>query len=80
MTQRISVARAEAHFFEILARVCRGEQFLITEKRRAVARLQPSPGSVSDASLIEALEELAVLEQQGASIDELRKVAKKHRM
>jgi antitoxin (DNA-binding transcriptional repressor) of toxin-antitoxin stability system len=80
MTRRVSVARLEAHFFEIMVQVCRGERFSITENRRTVGRLLPVPGAVSDASSIKALEELAVLERQGASIDEMRKVAKKHRL
>jgi antitoxin (DNA-binding transcriptional repressor) of toxin-antitoxin stability system len=80
MIRRVGVSRLEAHFFEIMARVCGGERFSITEKRRAVARLRPVPGAFSDTGSIEALEELAVLERQGASIDEMRKVAKKDRL
>ncbi len=55
MANRVSVARLEAHFFEFLARVCRGEEFPITEKRRTVARFIPALGAGFDAHRIKVL-------------------------
>jgi len=41
MAQLISVSEARTHFFQILARVERGEEFIITKRGKPVARIIP---------------------------------------
>jgi len=80
MTKRISFADLEAHFFEILAHVCRGEKFSITQKRRVVARIVPAGDAGADKEAIEALEGLATLERRGDSIEKMKAFAELHRL
>ena len=78
MTKRISAARLKVRFFETFARVCRGETFSITEKRKVIARIAPLRDFTCDAGLVEALDELAALESQGASVEQMRASAELH--
>ena len=41
MAQLISVSEARTHFYQILARVAKGEEFIITKRGRPVARIVP---------------------------------------
>ena len=41
MAQLISVSEARTHFYQILARVAQGEEFIITKYGKPVARMVP---------------------------------------
>jgi prevent-host-death family protein len=41
MAQLISVSEARTHFYQILARVAKGEEFIITQRGKPVARIVP---------------------------------------
>jgi len=44
MAQLISISEARTHFYQILARVERGEEFIITRRGKPVARIVPYRG------------------------------------
>jgi prevent-host-death family protein len=41
MAQLISVSEARTHFYQIIARAARGEEFIITKRGKPVARIVP---------------------------------------
>jgi prevent-host-death family protein len=41
MAQFISVSEARTHFYQIIARAAKGEEFIITKRGRPVARIVP---------------------------------------
>ena len=41
MAQLISVSEARTHFYQIIARAAKGEEFIITKRGRPVARIVP---------------------------------------
>jgi len=46
MAELISISEARTHFFQILARVERGEEFIITRRGKPVVKIVPYRGDL----------------------------------
>jgi antitoxin (DNA-binding transcriptional repressor) of toxin-antitoxin stability system len=72
MPIEITFAELEAHYFEILKRVCQGESFTVTIDGRPVAEIRPSHRGGADAETLKVFEELCSPRFDGASDEAIR--------
>lgn len=62
---------AKTHFGDLLRRVARGEQFVVTMRGKPVARLSPAPKSGDVAGLLEELRDFrSQIAQRGGVLSE----------
>ena len=72
MSVEIAEEELKAKFFEIMARVCRGESFIISVEGKAVAELRPSAKCGLNEEAAKVLEELCSPRFEGASDEAIR--------
>jgi len=72
MPSEISLTELEAHYFEILKRVCQGENFTVTIDGRQVAEIPPSHRGGADEETVKILEELCSARFKDASDETIR--------
>ncbi|MGA2831729.1 MAG: hypothetical protein ABSE55_01535 [Terracidiphilus sp.] len=72
MSCEITREELGARYFEIMKRVCQGENFTITVDGRQVAEIQPSHCGVEDVEAVKVFEKLCSSRFEGASDEAIR--------